>query len=503
MLQSLRQAVTLLLFVLHLCRATTSGDGSLSAATPPQHSALFFEDDGIFTTANATLATPPEEQQQQKQQQQQQQQQRSPRFLFPRRLFQQTTSTSLPKSKEVVAVSQDRPVGLFKKFKFKGYGLSFVKSLTSWSQVGLGVRIPITPNFPEYDSNTALPRVGAVSGVWWELDSGFQLRGSVSISVPIYVMSLFAAVLADMAGFKPDAITDRLRKSKARDSIRRVGMTMSVRYVPSGPKRGVCCAVGPWFFYVPGVKIMSRLLPFLFFFPALLTALVNTLFDFDAHSARFISSSIAAADVAAVAAAAQVGGMHPHPLNNETETAPPLAPPNQKTRSFGWRYWLSAWLTWCATKTTGLGLNTGETFNLRSTHVDASMGSSVLFDIAPFFPLEDGLMLPDLGSITYMQRAWRTFFNEGAWSWPWTRPKRRQNLGLGQLQQRTQTPIQTSGVQRRRDLASIDDKEEDEEQEEEQEEQPSYQDETDKDNTRPPGARGARRRASQQIFKKA
>ena len=116
-------------------------------------------------------------------------------------------------------------------------------------------------------------------------------------------------------------------------------------------------------------------------------------------------------------------------------------------------------------------------------------------------------MLPDLGSITYMQRAWRTFFNEGAWSWPWpwtwTWPKRRQNLGLGPLQQRTQTPIQTSGVQRRRDLASIDDKEEDEEQEEEQEERPSYQDETDKDNTRPPGARGARRRASQQIFKKA
>ena len=507
MLQSLGQAVTLLLCVLQLCRATTSGGGvPVPAATPSlQHSALF-EDDGIFTTVNATLATPPEEQQQQQQQQQQkqpQQQQRSPRFLFPRRIFQQTP-TSLPKSKEAVAVSQDRPVGLFKKFKFKGYGLSFVKSLTSWSQVGLGVRIPITPNFPEYDSNTALPRVGAVSGVWWELESGFQLRGSVSISVPIYVMSLFAAVLADMAGFKPDAITDRLRKSKARDSIRRVGMTVSVRYVPSGPKRGVCCAVGPWFFYVPGVKVMSRLLPFLFFFPALLTALVNTLFDFDAHSARFISSSVAAADAAAVAAvaaaaaaaaAAQVGVQ---PLNNGT--APALAPPKQ-TRSFGWRYWLSAWLTWCATKTTGLGLNTGETFSLRSTHVDASMGSSVLFDIAPFFPMGDGLMLPDLGSIAYMQRAWRTFFDVGAWSWPWSWPwpDRRQSLGLGQLQQQqTQMSMQTAGVQRRRHLTSVEEKDEDEEQEEEQEEQ----DESDKDNARR-GARVTRRRASKQIFKKA
>jgi len=330
---------------------------------------------------------------------------------------------------------------MFKKFKFKGYGLSFVKSISTWSQVGLGVRIPITPNFPDYDCHTALPRIGAMSGLYWELDSGFFFRHSISFSFPLQVAIFFAAVMANLVGFVPDALAARIRNRKATDSIRRVGFTVSLRHIPMGPQKGTQGQVGPWFFYVPGLRFMSRILPFIFFFPALIMALLNLFMDLDAESARFIPPTLSEQ-------------VEPQ-THNQTSQSPlpssslsqPLDPEGRVVhltarssatnvdtgninininnrigkknnvkasaarRGYGVRYWHSAWLSWCATKTAGVGFNTGENFSVKKDKFDASTGISVLFDIAPFFPFGPGLALPALsGPIKGM---WEALLNVG------------------------------------------------------------------------------------------
>ena len=99
----------------------------------------------------STRGLPPQPLQQQQRQPQQQQQLQQPKqqplqsalpkFLTPHHIFKPVQPTSSEQGKPLKLST------LFRKFKFKGYGLSFVKSLTSWSQLGLGVRIPITPNF--------------------------------------------------------------------------------------------------------------------------------------------------------------------------------------------------------------------------------------------------------------------------------------------------------------------------------------------------------------------
>ena len=428
-----------------------------------------------------------------------------PKFLTPHHVFKPTTQS--PELLKPLTLSS-----MLKKFKFKGYGLSFAKSLTSWSQLGLGVRIPITPNFPDYDSHTMLPRIGALSGLWWELDTGFFLRSSVSLSFPLKGTLIFAAVLASLVGFVPDALAARIRNRKATDSIRRVGFTISLRYVPSGPKKGLCIALGPWFFYVPGLKVMSRVLPFVFFLPAVLVALVNLAVEMDAASSRFVPAAVdlgltdgmwgawplsalvgarlgvapPAAPAVAVAAGLQRSS-EPTQTVAPTSTSPsqqaalfvssnqqqqqqqqgqkqPLDgsaaadPPSTASarRSQGVRYWHAAWLQWCGTKTAGLGLNTGENLSLNfksapprsgkagsadpysyghgsgsgsvsQFDASATMGSSVLFDIAPFFPFGPGVALPEVEQIKLFWRRWWALAVEGAgeyWRAMWATPQK-------------------------------------------------------------------------------
>lgn len=57
------------------------------------------------------------------------------------------------------------------------------------------------------------------------------------------------------------------------------------------------------------------------------------------------------------------------------------------------KYWHNVYLKWAATKTTGLGMNMG----WYTSHVDATLGSSVLFDIQPFYTdLPDSVKLHSL-----------------------------------------------------------------------------------------------------------
>ena len=45
-------------------------------------------------------------------------------------------------------------------FKFKGFGFSFAKSLKSTDSFGISLKVPVTANFPKYDSQRYLPRLG-------------------------------------------------------------------------------------------------------------------------------------------------------------------------------------------------------------------------------------------------------------------------------------------------------------------------------------------------------
>ena len=45
----------------------------------------------------------------------------------------------------------------FGPYRFKGFGYSCMKPLNKISSVGLGLRIPVSPCFPQYDANVGLP----------------------------------------------------------------------------------------------------------------------------------------------------------------------------------------------------------------------------------------------------------------------------------------------------------------------------------------------------------
>ena len=377
------------------------------------HNPMVDDDDGIFQPEaepdfSKRVATSPSGIMR-KQQQLQQQTTASagfPKFLTPHHVFKPSAPDSVKEAPNPMHLSY-----MLKKFKFKGYGVSLSKSLTTWSQLGLGVRIPVTANFPDYDCHTELPRIGALSGVWWELGTGFYSRTSISIAFPLRMAAVIAAALGSTIGFVPDALVARIRNRKAADSIRRVGFTVSLRYVPYGPKRGMCVTIGPWLFYVPGLKFMSQVLPFVFFFPAVFMALLNMFLDMDAVSARFLpppeneNESGAAADYAAPSAS-QIPPRLPQQSQQSQQNASEQNIVRTSRRGQGVRYWHSAWLDWCATKTAGLGLNTIENFNFKSKrseranmNMDIDLGMSVLLDIAPFFPFGQSVALPPISRI--------------------------------------------------------------------------------------------------------
>lgn len=276
----------------------------------------------------------------------------------------------------------------WRAFKFKGFGLSFIKSLTKLDQFGLGVRIPITANFPEYDRNSALPRLTTMLGIFYELQSGFFFRGTFSVSFPMRMAGLLLAYLGTWTGVSPGAWVDRIRRLKARDSIRRLGLTFTVRVCSSGCRY----SAGPWLFYVPGVRLMSHILPFIFSTPALIVTLVNCLVAMNADwlqsetdrlEDQLASMAAEAAERAEREALAYSTGAATSSDASASTSTPARAAGNEKRRMHGLYYWHSALLKWCEAKTTGLGWNVGMT---QSGRTDTSLGSSVLFEIQPFFP---------------------------------------------------------------------------------------------------------------------
>ena len=53
----------------------------------------------------------------------------------------------------------------FNSLRKRGVGFSFVKSLTSWKQFGVGVKFPVSAHFPNLEKKKFMPKVTSFIGV--------------------------------------------------------------------------------------------------------------------------------------------------------------------------------------------------------------------------------------------------------------------------------------------------------------------------------------------------
>ncbi len=311
----------------------------------------------------------------------------------------------------------------FGPYRFKGFGYSCMKPLNKLPSVGLGLRIPVSPCFPQYDANVGLPRLSSMLS-WWITDEETYLRLSFSTSLPSRVFFYYLTLLGFKVRLLPRTYSENIRSRRATDSVKRVGCTVSIRL---GSQTGLRWAIGPWLFYLPGKKVMSKVLPVVFSSPAVVLAALNLVLDMESalenlldldpatfrnrHSvARSRSydeppididddivvgpTSIEERDAAVSAVAA---GLEDAPLKyvNTYQSDDGIYEGSLDLQRViellqllpsDIALWHSRLLRWAATKTTGLGFNAGYS---KTQKQDASMRQSIAFDIQPFFPSLD------------------------------------------------------------------------------------------------------------------
>lgn len=293
-------------------------------------------------------------------------------------------------------------------FRFKGFGSSMVKPLNKVHSFGLGLRVPLSACFPQYDANVRLPRLSSMLSVFNTYEESY-LRLSVSTSLPARVVAYYLAFLGFKARCLPLAVSEGIRLRRAPDSVKRMGCTFSIRY---GTANGFRWAIGPWVYYLPGKKVMMRILPFIFAFPALIIALMNTGVAMEEVLGSFLglepssysevggrtnttrARTAHAAPLPPAGSYASAPGQ-PHididddlvPAGEDyravREESPPPAQAQVMALAADVLMWHNHLLKWAATKTTGLGFNVGYG---KTQGQDASYRASVAFDVQPFFP---------------------------------------------------------------------------------------------------------------------
>ena len=305
--------------------------------------------------------------------------------------------------------------GTFGPFRFKGFGYSCMKPLNKIPSIGLGLRVPISPCFPQYDANVGLPRLSSMLSLWIT-DEETYLRLSFSTSLPSRVVFYYLTYLGFKMKLLPRKYSETIRSQRAQDSIKRVGCTTSIRL---GSQTGLRWAIGPWLFYLPGKKVMTRVLPVIFSTPAVVLAVLNLFLDMEsalgwildldpasfrnresvARSRSFGPSPFIDFDddlqtvaesrdaaVAAVAAGADDASEVTKSEFGADHLTPKRAVELVQLLPSDIALWHDRLLRWAATKTTGLGFNAGYS---KTQKQDASMRQSVAFDIQPFFPSLD------------------------------------------------------------------------------------------------------------------
>ena len=276
--------------------------------------------------------------------------------------------------------------GKFDLFKFKGFGVSFMKPVTSLKSAGLGLRIPISPNFPQYDRIVSLPRISSMLALMMSTDE-YALRASVSFSFPLQIVLYNLARLGYRLKVTNLALAQRIKRARATTSVKRLGMSFSIRY---GSITGLRWGLGPWVYYLPGSKIMNRLLPLLFASPAVFIALLNIFLSIEqyryVHENKSIESDIkddSLEEDRDTTLSENKKNRHKKKILEsklyQMESA--LEPFRQFAMDI--YSWQETLLQWAATKTTGLGSNFGFS---KTQYQDPTIRSSIAFDIQPFLP---------------------------------------------------------------------------------------------------------------------
>ena len=91
--------------------------------------------------------------------------------------------TSVPNNASTPKTTQRKSsfLKVLKVFAWKGFGLSFEKSVIQWNAFGAGIRVPVSSNFPEWDRNSALPKLSTTFG----LNYPYGCKMSLSVSFPL------------------------------------------------------------------------------------------------------------------------------------------------------------------------------------------------------------------------------------------------------------------------------------------------------------------------------
>ena len=227
-------------------------------------------------------------------------------------------------------------------------------------------------------------------------------------------------------GFKSSvafsSFLDRLKKQKATDSIKRIGVTATIRYTE---EKGLQCTLGPQWFYYPGQMVMQHLLPMIFSGPAILITLLGLFLNLDpevevVHKSMSSKSDSPGGDftndlsfqhTASADSALHLNKIKSSSKSSKKKTSPVavMAAANSfskisdsidvngtgtatigiKNRRRKWRrprdirYWHRKILKWANTKSTGLGYN----MQYKYQHLrDPSLGSRIIFEIQSFYP---------------------------------------------------------------------------------------------------------------------
>eukprot|EP01039_Chlorochromonas_danica_P006482 gene6482-7147_t len=158
---------------------------------------------------------------------------------------------------------------VFSSFTFKGFAFSMQKSLLDWTSGAVGIKIPITNNFPNYDSKIYLPRLTAFVGFGMPA----SLRLSMTMSVPSQaIVGLALLGLHQRHRGKPFVWPS----IKPGAHVKRLGLTLSCKV---DGKSAVKPTVGAALMFLPGIHVVHRLLPLVILAPALALTLAQFVFQ--------------------------------------------------------------------------------------------------------------------------------------------------------------------------------------------------------------------------------
>ncbi|CAM9119429.1 unnamed protein product [Discosporangium mesarthrocarpum] len=154
---------------------------------------------------------------------------------------------------------------LKEEFTFRGFGIGVVKPIFKGvllrPDVGMGVRLPLTLHFRSWEQREALPSISASLFVFWP--PALQLTHALSYSTDM--LQEWAAAAA-----RKIALTSKgSRKTHGtREAVQRVGVTAGVRY---SAIYGFQWWIAPYFYLLPGVRVLWQLYVMVLSFLANLT----------------------------------------------------------------------------------------------------------------------------------------------------------------------------------------------------------------------------------------